>query len=460
MNKCIFCGAELPLNARFCGHCGHIQDTVTATDEATSRSDQDEERRRAILQDLLFPGLPLSSEQLHVSDVPIVQGTPQVSGVPAVPGSPSSAGNLSPIEPFSQGPAPSLPSAFAQPQAPSPSYPASQGSFPQTGQQPPHLKHSPHHALVAAPKVASGSAVKWIVITITTLVVVGAGGTGLAAYLLTRPQPVINVTSEYKVGTTLAGSTGTVLHVSGQKFSGTSAITFLLDGRPVPGNQIVHSDANGNVRVDLVITSSWTLGSHTLTARDASNYTTQSGLAVVIVPQGQANTPGPLGAPPDDASFTLGTTEQGVITQLGKQFTQNETVVITGHPDPTGGTVCKSRDNGQPQVYTGVTVDTGIPYRETAIYSCAGTYKGGKLTFTETLTSDTVVFAPNGVSSTCVLNGPHIDEQLSGSNTGHTTFSGTVTYPLIPTTAYTCQHGDYFFYYAGQGTWTGQIKGS
>src|SRR5207244_939439 len=109
-------------------------------------------------------------------------------------------------------------------------------------------------------------------------VVVGGGGVGLAAYLLTRPQPTISITSNYKVGGTPAGATGTVLHVIGHKFSGTSAISFLLDGAAVSGNQSVHSDTDGNVSADLTIPSGWTVGRHTLTAKDANGYTAKGGV--------------------------------------------------------------------------------------------------------------------------------------------------------------------------------------
>lgn len=377
----------------------------------------------------------------------------------------SSAGNLSPTQPFSQVPAPS---AFAQPQAAS--FAASQASFahaeapppppPYYGPMPDYTRPPDHHKTSSTPKVLGGSAVKWVIIVVITVVVLGAVGAGVAAYFLTRPQPVISVISDYKVGAMPAGSIGTVLHVSGQRFSGNSLITFLLDGVPAAGTKHAQSGANGTVQADLVITSAWSVGNHTLTARDASGYTTNNGMLVVIVPQGQANTPGPLGAPPDDASFTLNISIQAQVESLGKSFTPQENAAIAGHPDPAGGTVCLSGDNGQPQVFSGVTLNTGIPYRETATYSCTGTYEAGKLSYTETLSSDTIVFASNGISSTCKLNGPHVSQQLSGSYTSPNTFHGTVSFIAIPTSLYKCQQGDHFFHYGAQGTWTGQIAGS
>ena len=507
MQKCTFCGLELPLNSRFCGRCGHIQDTMTAISGATiwsntppapawppfsgeqwpqssqypDKEDQEEQRRRAMLPDIPFPGVPMGSGQPIAPTVPSVQGTPQVSGAPMVQGTPYPAGGLPPAHPFSQWPASSAPSQ-------APSYPASPASFSQTGQQPPHTyhpqtpphydppppphymkppthetrhphQHKMHHAAGTATKVVGSSAVKLVIIAVTAIVVLGAGGVGLAAYLLTRPQPVISVASDFKAGTTLAGATGTVLHISGQKFSASSPITFLLDGVPAPGNQSVNSDANGNIKVDLAITAGWLLGHHTLTARDTSNTTTKSGVEVVIVPQGEAHTPGPFGASPDDTSFRANADIHYNVQ--AKQLTLQETEVVTGHPDPNGGTVCQAEDDGQPHTYSGVTLDTGSPYQQTATFSCTGTYKGGKLTLTETLLSDTVVFTSSNPSTTCTLNAPHVDEQLSGGYTEQHQFSGTVTFPEIPTSAFPCNRpNSSFFYYGGQGTWTGQIAGS
>src|SRR5579885_2573721 len=38
MQKCQFCGAEMPDNARFCGTCGRVQDDNSAPESATIRS--------------------------------------------------------------------------------------------------------------------------------------------------------------------------------------------------------------------------------------------------------------------------------------------------------------------------------------------------------------------------------------------------------------------------------------
>ena len=175
-------------------------------------------------------------------------------------------------------------------------------------------------------------------IAVVVCVVLGAV-TGAFLLLQPHPQPVINVSSDYKVAATPAGASGTILHVSGQQFSSNAAVTFLLDGIPVPGNGSAQSDANGIVRMDLTVTEGWVVGKHLLTARDANNFTTQAGVAVVIVPQGQAHTPGPNGAPADDLSFSLKVIIQRQIASTGEQLRAwNQTLIISSRPDPAGGT--------------------------------------------------------------------------------------------------------------------------
>ena len=315
----------------------------------------------------------LGSGQAYTPGAPVVQGTPQIGSVPSVAGSPTPYTNA-PVGHLAQGPANAAVSHPAQ--GPGNAAPVvipcrGQGirlsailrllAIPYRDQRTcrsvipcrdhsrrttrqnsrelrtiTHLtgltaimthpvQHEPHrhhthrtehepHAVSRMTKVAGGSTVKTIIIVVTTVVVVAAGGIGAAAHFLSRPQPLISITSKYKVGNTLAGANGTILHISGQQFSSNSAITFLLDGHVAPGNAGTRSDANGNFSADVTITDAWSVGTHTLTARDASNNSTKNSVSVTIVQQGQANTPGPNGAPPDDASFK-------VIAQIQKQST-------------------------------------------------------------------------------------------------------------------------------------------
>ena len=487
----------------------------------------EDERRRSVtpLSPLFGAALAedalLGSVQASTPGAPVVQGTPQIGNVPSVAGSPTPYTNVPASQPPMQGagnvpasqpmqgagnvpvshPTPisqpvqgtgnvpvSHPTPISQPVQGTGNVPVSHPtpiSQPVQGTQPTHqpperpkapehhpphkphrhhshpLQHEPHR--VVKTKVIGASSFKTIIIVVTAVVVVAAGGIGAAAHFLSHPQPLIRVSSNYTAGNTSAGANGTVLHISGQQFSSNSAITFLLDGHVAPGNPGTQSDSNGNFSADITITNAWSVGTHTLTAIDASNASPKNSVSVMIVQQGEANTPGPDGAPPDDASFK-------VIAQIQRQaiagnpYSTQETEFVTGHPDPMGGTVCQPEDNGQPIVTTGVTSNTPIPFRNTYTFSCAGSYKGGKLTLTETLRSEVRVYSlPDGTTTTCTLNSPQpvTDEQVSGSYTGNNTFSGTITYPAIPDSDYSCNgDGSYTFYNFHtyeQFNWTGQV---
>ena len=510
--KCSYCGAELPENSRFCGKCGSVQDS-TSTDGATSRSNtpqpywtpeggtlpasqppyaypapasyimpgsqpswtptsgspstpppppptENEDERGAAWSPLYGGALGadalMSGGQPYGYGAPSVQGTPQIGNVPGVSGTPSPYANT-PGGQLAQGPGYQSPITHYPQAGQQPTYyPPQQHSHPVQHAQ--HAGHV-HHAAAGATKVAGASGVKTIIIVVVTVVVVAAGGIGAAAYFLNRPQPLISITSNFKNGSTLIGANGTVLHISGQKFSGNSAITFLLDGNTAPGNPVAHSDSSGNFSADVKITGAWSVGTHTLTARDASNYSTKNSVSVTIVQPGVANTPGPNGAPPDDATFTISLSAKGNYSgSVNQPFTTNETLRVTGHPDPAGGTVCQNGDNGQKFSSSGVTLDTHIAFTETYSFSCQGSYKGGKVTYTETLVTNVITYTSSGVS--CTLISPQMNQQVTGSYTSQNTFSGTFVYGHTPQSDFRCTDpNSYFFYIGGTGTWTGTVGG-
>jgi len=346
-----------------------------------------------------------------------------------------------PQQPYAQPPQP-----FSSPQqqysSPSPSYTPyspsqapypnvdmrSSGSAPYAAPVPPP-SFPPPAAPVPAPYLSPsgpkkrGSGSRILLVVLAVIVILGAGGGFLIYHFLTLPKPVINVTSKYHVGTTDVGSTGTTFHVSGQKFSANSAITFLLDGATAPGSTTIQSDANGNINADLPITNAWIVGDHTITAQDASGYKTNAGVPIKIVAQGVANTPGPNGAPADDRKFTINISIQLTDTTTKKSLgSVSQTLIVTGQPDPAGGTVCQARDNGQPQPINGTFTNNGNSYTETLIYSCKGTYKSGKLSYTETVTSDKYALSDK---ATCTVQTPYTYEQLQGTFSAPTVISGT-----------------------------------
>ena len=439
----------------------------------------------------------LGSGQPSPLGPPVVQGTPQIGSVPGVAWSPTPYTNA-PLGNLALEPANAAPVSYpvqAAGNAPI-SYPAQGPGHlpvnhsapithpvpePQPEPHPPEPpgthKHHPHHwphrhhdhptqdeperlhthskqhepqRAARLARVAGGSSVKTIILVVTAIVVVAAGGIAAAAHFLARPQPRISVTSSFRVGATPAGAPGTALHISGQNFSSDSAITLLLDGHAVPGNPGTRSDSNGNFSTVVPITSAWSAGAHTLTARDASNDSTQNSVAVTIVHPGQANTPGPNGAPPDDASFRLKVTAPVV----AQPFSSNPVLIVTGHPDPEGGTVCSPNDSGKP-ITQHDTTGNGTQFTRVVTATCSGTYKAGHISYTETETSVKISFQSNGSTVHCVLPKPAVFLQLTGTYTGHNTFSGTITGFYVP---YTCdQPGESFWHVASNRTWTGSI---
>lgn len=261
-----------------------------------------------------------------------------------------------------------------------------------------------------------------IVLVLVALLVVG-GGIGVAVYVTTRPQPVIHLASTYMVGSMDAGSDHTTLTLTGQKFSGNSLITILLDGSPAPGSSPVHSDSNGAIAATLTVTSSWTVGKHTLTARDAAGYLTQAGIQLMIVVPGEAHTPGPNGAPSNDAS--------GRIT--AHLQTGGDSLTLLVSKTQGKASVCGEQDDGQSHSHAGS--GSGLTFTEKVAATCQGEYMGGKLTYTRTATSDIIQYS-NGVR--CVARVPYTIVHLDGTFSSPTEASGTASRETV---TIICDHG-------------------
>jgi hypothetical protein len=490
----------------------HIQEPITPPPTPTAESEDEDERGGGIppwspLYGAALGGdALLGSGQIYTPGAPVVQGTPQIGSVPGVtgtpppytnaPASPPAPGNAPVTNPI-QGPGNASISHPIQGPTHAPISHPVQGPVhapvthpihgpvntphPQPGPQPihqppeqpepspthkhhrhhkehehqQHQTHPAHHELhrvAHVAKVGGGSTVKTIILVVTAVAVVAAGGIAAAVHFLSHPQPLISVISNYTVGNTPAGANGTVLHISGQKFSSNSAITFLLDGQAAPGNPGTQSDSNGNFSTNITITNAWSVGTHTLTARDASNYITQKSVSVTVVQPGQANTPGPGGAPPDDATFRLQVTNAA---NVADPFSSNPVLVITGHPDPEGGTVCSPDDSGQSFTFNETTTGN-TPFTKMITATCSGTYKAGQISYIETTTSLENSYQSNGVNVKCVLSNATVDLRLTGSYVGNNTFKGTVSSPYF---AYTCDPQGYTMWHeASQGvTWTATI---
>ncbi|HEU5369514.1 MAG TPA: protein kinase [Ktedonobacterales bacterium] len=261
------------------------------------------------------------------------------------------------------------------------------------------------------------------------------------------PQPVLEVKSDYQDGSTPAGSASTSFDVSGKRFAPNALVTFLLDGQPVPGSQPTSADARGRVQVTLVVTNDWSIGNHTLTAQDNQGDSTQTQTPLEIVHQGEAGTPGPNGAPADNASFTIFITIQAKDVGTGAKNTFKITLNVSQ------GKVCNNGvDTGQPQTTTH-NFSNGTSYKETITLTCSGTYKAGHLSYTETDTQDTFQLSDGGY---CIAQTPRIEELLKGTFSSGSAISGSfksdgyqITCPTVNT-----------FYLVGANAQTGSWSGT
>ena len=291
---------------------------------------------------------------------------------------------------------------------------------------------------------------KILLIAAAAVIILGVAGGVRLFHRLTQLQPLITAKSQYQVNMTPAGSAGTSFRINGQHFSNSSAINFLLDDQTIPGNQTAESDNNGNLTTTLTVTSDWPQGNHTLTAQDAGGNTTQNSQAVTIVPQGQADTPGPNGAPPDDKTFTINASYT-----LNGETPLRIVLSITGKPDPNGGSVCTPGINSSQGTLNDSFDETDDIGQYTDHYTLAcssGTYKGGKLSFSETVTSDVFTYT-NGV--VCSISTPYALVHLEGTFSNATSISGNSSNDKV---SFDCTKGATKTFSALQGTWTGQVQ--
>jgi hypothetical protein len=363
-------------------------------------------------------GQPLSPQTTYgqMPPRPSGQGAPSLPGYPAYgqPVPPYAAPVSAPAQPYQQGP-------------------QSWGAGMPPASPPP------------APVKKHGGAKIAIIIVILLLVLGGGGGAFYAYYVAHLPRPVINMTGQYRVGTVLAGATDTKFLLTGHDFSASSTIIFLLDGAPAPGSIPAQSASDGSVTATLTVTAGWSIGSHTVTAKDATGYVTKAGVPIAIVAQGQAGTPGPNGAPTDSASGTIHAT-----IRVGGQSAALD-LAVTGSPD--GGKVCGSKADGKSHTLSGT--ENTMSYTETRTLTCSGTYKGGKLSYTETATSDILAFN-NGVR--CVAKTPYMFAHLEGTFSSATTVSGSFSQDAVSITCSLNGASKTSNSPARTGTWTGNAS--
>lgn len=308
-----------------------------------------------------------------------------------------------------------------------------------------HAQASASQLAVAAPLPASDRtapprpgrrALRLVLLILACVLLAGSIGGGYAYYRVTRPEPVIMLSSKYIDGQTPVGATSTAgFSVKGSAFSPNEAITFLKDGK-VDFAGAVTSNGQGGFRTTLSIGSDWTPGFHIITAQDKDGYTTGVGVKVEIVGAGAKGTPGPGGAPTDSASMRI---DALVTTRSGST---NWTLLVSQ------GSVCSPADDGFSHSQTGTSA--GIAYTRSVMRTCKGTYKGGVLNYQEITTSDSYVFASGLV---CNARVPYTSASVQGNFTDNTRISGTYTTAGM---TYDCNPGaSHQNIDADAGTWQG-----
>lgn len=275
MQRCQFCGSDLPLNAYFCGNCGRLlpdgfisatdityppeagipapqipplfsspsypntqgtgmrwEDTNTTLQTGWSTVDMESvnpkftdhktDENEDILPDLLLPGMLAMQRQMSSpAQAPIVQGSPQVGGVPSVQGTPAAPGNA-PL---------SLPGLVHGAGSSAPSYaPQVPQSFPLHHQPGPLRAHKPHtsrlHGSTAVTsKAGMGVASKWLIVALAAIIVIGSSSIFLAHALVPATPPGLTIT-----GTNVVRNGG-ILHLHGQGFQPGGSVTLSIDDR-------------------------------------------------------------------------------------------------------------------------------------------------------------------------------------------------------------------------------------
>lgn len=500
MHYCYACGSALSSeHAQYCDNCGKSQIPPTATSGTMTPIDADPvpafsfqeftpaKEAATALSGEHYQGKEISHYAMpavHMPEATNAQSASEqfASGIPnsaveanaitaneptvAMPSSAEHGPLASVYQPQSgvfppQAPVPQPgaaydPAAIHSISSPQNIYPPIPGQAPYYGPQgapsafPPQASspYGPYYPPVPAPTPRkrswfSSTPAKILIAAILLVLLIGGSATSYYIYLITRPKPVISIDSVYKVNALPTGSTNVGLTFKGSDFTKSSPITLLMDGYPLPGQPQIISDKDGKAEAVLTVKEEWVTGKHTLTAKDGDGYTTAKGVAINIVKQGEAGTPGPGGAPADNESFTIS-------GQTNKNTDLN--ITVTGQPDPQGGLACFEGDDGHVFTNTGK-LDDGTPYTTKYATTCSGTYKSGKLEVTETMKQEETTFVTQGVTFTCKTKTPYESLKVEGTYGSNQRFSGTYTFPA--TTATCTPYDISLTTQAESGTWGG-----
>ena len=336
MYHCMFCGAEIPEDARFCGNCGrtpipspdgqtrigsfhrvglepvptnsaapapgsptspHWEYEQPQEDDGQSTiplgdDNEEEQRRRAAM---LGMGLLLGAEALPASgNAPMVLGTPQIGGVPSVSNTPGVQGGLSGWHagavPHAPGYTPSLPS----------------------GSSPTHTLHPPQgHPKPVKPAPKAGCAPLLIVAILIPFIIIGSIIT--LGFTVFAPGLSLSGSSSVVSGGTLA------LH--GNHFIPGSSVTLTLDNslpvfveaRPAgiqtaralnataaqlfaeqSGSNTINAGGDGTFSANISVDPNWSIGQHTIQASESITHRGAQ-LTFTIVSSSATPTPSPTG---------------------------------------------------------------------------------------------------------------------------------------------------------------------
>src|SRR5262249_21762907 len=132
----------------------------------------------------------------------------------------------------------------------------------------------------------------------------------------------------------------------------------------------------------------------------------------------------------------------------------DDSIVITGRPDPAGGITCGPLDDGQP--HNNPPYSPG--YSETISSTCSGSYQAGKFTYIQMI----LAYQQHGPDYTCTADFTnHWTFTFQGTFTSPTTIEGTVisARDAVP---YNCTNVGATTYPAenNPGAWTGTVTTS
>jgi Flagellar-associated PapD-like len=308
MDRCIYCGSILPLNAQFCGQCGSVISSarnmagyppanVLADDKPATISKPSypamgyrDDRDDAAIRFHWSQGEMLQQTPIPGDDEDEDDGTPQIGGVPVVQRNPNFPIESSAAQGF-PGAAPSFqPAAVpAAPHTPTPDAGPWSLAYPHTPVPRPSFPsghRGPGSSGTGTRPTSGGPPCGVVVLILAVICLIIAGTIGGLFFGL---PPAISISGGSAV------APGGTLHLHGNNFVPASSITLMLDDtiplfasstfhqaapsmasslpmtltrQFTPANRTITAGGNGTFDVTIPVSTSWSLGKHTIRARE------------------------------------------------------------------------------------------------------------------------------------------------------------------------------------------------